>query len=102
MLFGLSERNSGQFVLIDAEDGSMLWEGSPRQAENAAISRAGDWVVVLEEDGELLVGRLSMEGGFDEVQRYTVADAATWSQPALTGNRIYVKDVSGLSLWTVD
>lgn len=36
-----------------------------------------------------------------EVKRYTVADAATWAAPVVFGNRIFVKDVSTLALWTV-
>jgi outer membrane protein assembly factor BamB len=101
MLFGLSERNSGQFVLIDAADGETIWEGPPRQAENAAIARARDWVLVLEDDGELLVGKVS-RSGFEEVRRYTVAQSATWAEPAFSGVGIHVKDVSGLALWTVE
>lgn len=101
MLFGLSERNSGQFVLIDAAGGETIWEGPPRQAENASIVRAQDWVFVLEDDGELLVGQVSA-AGFEEVRRYTVAQSVTWAQPVLAGDRIFVKDVSGLALWAVE
>lgn len=36
-----------------------------------------------------------------EVKRYTVADAATWAAAVVFGNRIFVKDVSTLALWTV-
>jgi hypothetical protein len=36
------------------------------------------------------------------LKRYKVADSATWAQPLITGNRIFVKDVSTLTLWTVD
>ena len=36
------------------------------------------------------------------LKRYTVAESATWAQPTLSGKRIFVKDVSALTLWTVD
>ena len=39
---------------------------------------------------------------FEVVRRYTVADSATWAQPTIAGNRLYVKDVSTLALWTVN
>ena len=39
---------------------------------------------------------------FDVVKRYKVAEAETWSQPAISGNRIFVKDVSTLTLWTLN
>jgi outer membrane protein assembly factor BamB len=100
-LFGLSQRNSGQYVLVDVMTGKTIWTGTPRQATNAAIVRAGNVVFALEDDGELMVGHVS-GNGFQELKRYTVADAATWAAPVISGNRIFVKDVSTLALWTVD
>ncbi len=100
-LFGMTSRNSGQYFLLDLAAGETLWTSAPRQAENAAILRAGDTLLVLEDDGELVVGRVS-DGGFDEAARYVVAGSATWAQPAVAGNRVFVKDVTTLSLWTID
>jgi hypothetical protein len=31
-----------------------------------------------------------------------VADSDTWAAPAIAGNRIFVKDISSLSVWTVN
>jgi hypothetical protein len=39
---------------------------------------------------------------FEPLKRYTVAESATWAQPAISGKRIFVKDVNSLTLWTVD
>ena len=99
-LFGLSHRNSGQFVLLDVTTGKTLWTGMPRQAANAAIVRAGDIVFALEDDATLIVGRVAASG-FREVKRYTVADAVTWSSPVISGNRIFVKDATSVALWTI-
>ncbi len=41
MLFGLTNRNSGQYFSVDARTGKTLWTSGPRQADNAAIVRAG-------------------------------------------------------------
>jgi hypothetical protein len=100
-LFGLSHRNSGQYVLLDVKSGKTVWTGKPRQAENAAISRAGDIVFSLEDDAELVVGRVNA-GAFQELKRYTVASGATWAQPVVSGNRVFVKDVSTLAMWTTN
>jgi outer membrane protein assembly factor BamB len=100
MLLALSHRNRGQYVLIDVKTGKTVWTGMPRQAENAALVRAGNMVFALEEDATLIAGRVSATG-LQELKRYTVADAATWSAPAVTGNRIFVKDASSVTLWTV-
>ena len=97
-LFGLSHRNRGQYFLLDVTSGKTTWTGQPRQAENAGIVRAGDIVFSLEDDAELMVGRVRT-GNVAELRRYKVADAATWAQPVISGDRIFVKDVSTLALW---
>jgi outer membrane protein assembly factor BamB len=99
-LFGLSHRNRGQYFLLDVKSGKTVWTGMPRQAENASIIRAGSLVFSLEDDAELMIGRIG-NGGVQEVKRYIVANAATWAQPVVSGNRLYVKDVSTLALWTM-
>jgi outer membrane protein assembly factor BamB len=100
-LFGLSERSSGQFFALDVKTGKVLWLGPPRQATNTAVVKAGDLLFFLDDDAELIVARANRTR-FDPLKRYTVADSATWAQPAISGNRIFVKDASTLALWTLD
>ena len=100
-LFSLATRNSGQYVSVDAKTGKTLWMSEGRQAVNAAISTAGDVMLSLEDDGELVVVR-SSQTAFEPVRRYKVADTETWAQPVISGNRIFVKDVSSLTLWTLN
>ena len=99
-LFGFSPRNSGQFFAIDATTGKTLWLSQGRQAENAAVIRAGDLWLALKDDAELIVARASLSG-FEPVHHYSVADSATWAQPVVSGNRVFVKDVSSVALWTL-
>ncbi|MBO0800826.1 MAG: PQQ-binding-like beta-propeller repeat protein [Blastocatellia bacterium] len=100
-LFGLSEKSSGQFFGLDAKTGKTLWLGKPREASNTAFVKAGDLLFMLNDDAELIVAR-SSQTSFEPLKRYTVADSATWAQPAISGNRIFVKDVTSLALWTID
>jgi len=100
-LVSLSHKNSGQFFGLDAKTGKTMWTSAPRQAANAAITRAGDLLFVLKDDAELIVTRIGPKG-FETVRTYTVADSATWAQPAVSGNRLFVKDVGSLTLWTLD
>jgi outer membrane protein assembly factor BamB len=100
-LFGLSEKARGQFFALDAKSGKVLWLGPPRQASNTAIVKAGNLLLLLNDDAELVVAR-SSRNGFEPLKRYTVADSATWAQPAVSGSRVFVKDVSSLSLWTLN
>ena len=93
--------HSGQFFWADAKSGNAIWTSEPRQAGNAAIVRAGDLLFVLKEDGQLIVAR-NTPGSFVPLKTYTVADSATWAAPAISGNRIFVKDVETLALWTLN
>lgn len=101
VLFGMTTRNSGQYFAVDAKTGKTLWTSDGRQGNHAAIARAGDLFLSLQDDGQLVVARNS-KTGFEPLHKYKVADTATWTQAAYSGNRIFVKDVSSLALWTTN
>lgn len=100
-LYGLSHRSSGQFFAIDARSGATLWRGQPREAANTAVAKAGDLLFLLNDDAELIVARGSRTG-LAPLKRYPVADSATWAQPLISGNRVFIKDTTSLTLWTVN
>ena len=100
VLYGLSTKQRGQFYAVDAKTGQVLWLGTPREADNTALVKAGQLLFLLNDDAELIVAR-SNRKGFAPIARYMVADSATWAQPAISGDRIFIKDVSTLALWTV-
>jgi outer membrane protein assembly factor BamB len=100
-LLGLSEKASGQFFALDAKTGRVLWLGKPREANNTAVAKAGDLLFLLNDNAELMVAK-SNRSAFEPLKTYTVADGATWAQPAISGNRIFIKDVSSLALWTLN
>ena len=54
----------------------------------------------LEDDAELVILNHSRTA-FDPVKRYEVAKSATWAQPTLAGHKLYVKDVTTLTLLTL-
>jgi outer membrane protein assembly factor BamB len=101
VLFGLSHLNSGEYFALDLDTGKVLWKSEPRQAAHAAIARAGNTIFSLEDDSELVVIRFN-RNLFEPIARYKVAGSDTWTQPVASGNRIFVKDVSSLTLWTID
>ncbi len=100
-LFGFSPRNSGQFFAVDANTGQTQWLSEPRQGENAAVVKAGNLWFALEADAELVVARANPKH-FEILKRYTVATSATWAQPVLSGQRVFVKDVNSITLWTLN
>ncbi len=101
VMVGLSHLNSGQYFGLDLDSGQVVWTSDPRQADHASILRSGQTVFSLEDDAELLVLKNS-RSAFDPQEVYDVAESATWTLPTLSGNRLFVKDVSNLTLWTVD
>jgi outer membrane protein assembly factor BamB len=98
-IFGLSNKNRGQFFAIDAASGKTLWVGKPREADNASIVRAGNYLLLATTNSELIVAKPSVTA-FEEVKRYTIADSATWAHPAYAGRNIVVKDVDKLIVWS--
>ncbi len=101
-IFSMSPLNSGQFFWADAKSGKTLWVSEPRQSGNAAITRSGDLLFVLKDDGTLMVGKATPGAAFVPVKTYTVATSATWAPPVISGNRIFVKDAETLALWTLN
>jgi hypothetical protein len=85
---------------MDARSGKVLWLGSPREATNTSVVKAGDLLFLLNEDAELVVAK-GNASGLEVLRRYTVADSATWAQPAISRDRLFVKDTSNLTLWTL-
>ena len=100
VLYGLSTKARGQFYAIDAKTGQVLWLGTPREADNTALVKAGRLLFLLNDDADLIVARANRKA-FDPIARYVVADSATWAQPAISGDRIFIKDVNTLALWTI-
>jgi len=98
-IFGLSTKSRGQFFAIDAASGKTLWLGKGREAENASIVRAGNFLLLSTTNSELIIAKPSATA-FEEVKRYTIADSATWAHPAFTGRNIVVKDVDKVIVWS--
>jgi outer membrane protein assembly factor BamB len=104
VMFGMTQRNMGQYYAVDVKTGKTLWASEGRQAANVAVARAGNLIFSLENDGELVIFRASRTA-FEPVARYRVASEemfSTWSQPAISGNRIFIKDASTVALWTLN
>jgi outer membrane protein assembly factor BamB len=98
-IYGLSNKNRGQFFALDGATGKTLWTSRGREAENASIVRAGDHLLMATTNSELIVAKTN-PARFEEVRRYTLADSAMWAHPAFAGRTIIVKDVDKLIAWS--
>jgi outer membrane protein assembly factor BamB len=101
VFFSMSTRNAGQYFAVDAKTGKTLWVSEGRQAGNASVAKAGNVLFILEDDGELIVARNSTTA-FEPLRRYKVAESETWTQPVISGNRVFVKDLTTLTLWALN
>ena len=99
-LYGFSTKARGQLFALDLRDGHMRWLGPPRQATNVAVTKAGNFLLLLEDDGELIVAWAD-NNAFDPVKRYRVGESATWAQPVVSGRRILIRDGNALTMWTL-
>ena len=97
-LYGLTNRNRGQFFCVDARTGKMMWATRGREAENAALVTAGGVVMATTTEGELVVLRANPKQ-FDLVKRYTLADSPVWAHPAVLANGVVIKDAESLARW---
>ncbi len=97
-IYGLSTKNRGQFFAIDAGSGKTLWLTRGREADNASVVRAGEYLLLATTAGELIVARANTTR-FEEVKRYSVAESAMWAHPAFAGRTIVAKDVDKLIAW---
>lgn len=96
-LFGHTHRNRGQFFALDAGSGKTIWTSPPRQGETAAIVAAGDRVLFLTDQAELIVVDAAA-AGFEPLARMEVASTPTWAHPVPLGSRLLVKDEQHLAL----
>ncbi len=100
-LYGMSERNKGQYFCLDADTGKALWLTTGREGANASILNARDVLLILTADGSLIAARKNPQA-FEQAAKYSVADSSTYSHPVAVGNRILIRDESSLALWSLN
>lgn len=99
LLFGFSHKNKGQYFCLDPRTGETRWQGDPRQGENAAMLIGTGSLLMLNNDGELIVAKPS-GSAFEQIRKYKVADSATWAHPLPVPSGFVIKDVSTLAFWS--
>ncbi len=101
LLFGLSNR--GNLYCINARTGKTAWtdETSRDRSGFAAILDVGSCLLALPSSSELIVFKPS-DSEYSELAKIKVAEAESYAHPVISGNRIFVKDVESLTLWTIE
>jgi outer membrane protein assembly factor BamB len=99
-LFGHSSRRKGQFVAIDPESGKIRWATEGRNATSASVVAAGDHLLFLTTDSQLIVSPVDPDA-FKEVRRYTVGSSTTYAHLLVLRDRVIVRDSSTVTVWSL-
>ncbi|MBA3269711.1 MAG: PQQ-binding-like beta-propeller repeat protein [Acidobacteria bacterium] len=94
-LYAMSNKRKGQFVALDASDGSIRWATEGREGDHASILMGPAHVMFLTNSGDLVVARKDASK-FVEDRRIEVADAETWAMPAFVPGGVIVRDAQGV------
>ena len=100
LLIGFSHLKRGQIFCLDPRTGAMLWTGSPRSGDSAAILASATTLFSLNSDAKLLIARPSAKG-LNEVRQYDVADSPTWAHPIVLSDGFVIKDLKILVRWGI-
>ena len=98
-LFGLSHKRRGQLFCLDVATGEAKWATDGRDGENASLMLAGDRLLIVTTDSELLIAEASCNS-YNELASYTVASSPVWAHPALVGDLLLIKDEERLTGWS--
>jgi outer membrane protein assembly factor BamB len=100
LVFGISDRDN--LFCINAETGKTAWT-SPLRAERGygSIVDAGPVLFALTPASELTVFEPSGKA-FQKVASYKVTDDQSYAYPVVAGNRVFVKDRSAVTLWSIE
>lgn len=84
---------------IEWQTGKVKWSVPGLKA--GTVTLAGSHLLVLRENGELLIAPASPKA-FKPVKKVQVAEGVVRAYPALAGGRLYVRTDSMLSAWRID
>jgi outer membrane protein assembly factor BamB len=105
LLYGISGNN--EFFCIKAQDGQTAW-GAPAaggggrgRSGYGSIVDAGPVLFGLTPAGQLVVFEPS-DKEFKPLASYKVAGGGTYAYPVIAGNRVFIKDMDSLTLWTIE
>lgn len=94
-LFGMSDKQRGMLFALNATDGAVQWKSEGRLGANASLIDVGPVLLVMTDDGELLVQE-KVGHALKELARYKLAPSQVWAAPAVARDHIVIKDRTNL------
>jgi hypothetical protein len=99
-LYGMTDKQRGSLFALDVTNGTVLWKGEGRLGENASLTDVGSALLVMSTSGELTVQQKGPKE-LKELAKIKVSDSPVWASPAVTGDKILIKDKTNLILYQV-
>jgi len=96
-VYGLSD---GILESIDLETGSRMWKGG--RYGHGQILLVGDVILVLTEDGELVMVRAAPDAANEVLGRFHVLDGTTWNTFALYGSYVLVRNAQEAAAYKLE
>ena len=81
------------FACVDLESGDRQWKQGRYGNGQVLLLPDGDQLLVISEDGELVLLRASPEQHL-ELAKLRALDGRTWNHPVVVGNRAYVRNAT--------
>jgi outer membrane protein assembly factor BamB len=94
-IYGLDE---SILACIEAATGELKWKAG--RYGYGQIMLAGNHLIVLTEDGELVLVRATPER-HDEVARFQAIEGKTWNHPVITDGRLLVRNVREMAAFDI-
>jgi outer membrane protein assembly factor BamB len=77
------------FVAVDLKTGDTIWRD--RGVARSTLIAAGDTLLILDEDGTLVLARPT-DTGLDVVAKAPVLSGRSWTAPSLSGTTLYLRN----------
>ena len=84
--------NQNELACLEWKTGKSLW--TEKKVGNGSLSAAGDKLIVISEDGRLMIVAATPDG-FKELSGADVLSKRCWSTPTLANGHIYVRNSHG-------
>jgi outer membrane protein assembly factor BamB len=94
-IYGLDE---SILACIDANTGEQKWKGG--RYGYGQILLAGDHVIVLTEDGELVLVKAAPDR-HQEVAKFEAIGGKTWNHPVIAGGRLLVRNIQEMAAFDI-
>ena len=94
-IYGLDE---SILACLDANTGEQKWKGG--RYGYGQIMLAGDHLIVLTEDGEVVLVKATPER-HEEVAKFEAIQGKTWNHPVIAGGRLLVRNIQEMAAFDI-